>query len=152
MSHEQRFADLGLTLPPAPKAIGRYSTIVEHGGLVYTSGHAPLKADGSYVFGKVGGSLDLAAGREAARLTGLSMLSSVRAHLGSLDRVTRILRVLGMVNATPELTGHPFVIDGFSELMVQVFGDCALAARSAVGVGSLPGGIAVEIEATFAVS
>jgi enamine deaminase RidA (YjgF/YER057c/UK114 family) len=110
-----------------------------------------LRPDGTYVVGKLGAGLDVAAGREAARLTGLAMLATVKAHLGSLDKVARIVKVLGMVNATAEFAEHPQVINGFSDLMVQVFGDLALAARSAVGTASLPAGIAVEVEAVFAV-
>jgi enamine deaminase RidA (YjgF/YER057c/UK114 family) len=104
------------------------------------------------VTGKLGADLDVAAGREAARLTALAVLATVRAHLGSLDRVARIVKVLGMVNATPDFGDHPQVINGFSDLMVQVFGDDALAARSAVGTASLPVGIAVEVEAAFAIA
>jgi enamine deaminase RidA (YjgF/YER057c/UK114 family) len=128
-----------------------YATAVRHGDLLYTSGHGPLRPDGSYVQGKLGVDLDVARGREAARLTGLAVLSTVRAHLGTLDRVVRILKVLGMVNATPDFGEHPQVINGFSDLMVDVFGDAAIAARSAVGTSSLPVGIAVEVEAIFAV-
>jgi len=152
MSHEARLAALGLTLPTPPRPVATYATIVQHGDLVYTSGHGPLRPDGGFVVGKLGATLDVAAGREAARLTGLAILASLRAHLGSLDRVTRIVKVLGIVNATPEFAMHPLVINGFSDLMVEVFGDAAIAARSAVGTNSLPAGIAVEIEAIIAVA
>ena len=151
MSPEARLRSLGLTLPPAPRPVATYATAVQHGDLIYTAGHGPLRTDGTFVTGKLGASLDVAAGREAARLTGLAILATLRAHLGSLDRVTRIVKVLGIVNATPEFTDHPQVINGFSDLMVEVFGDTAIAARSAIGTSSLPAGIAVEIEAIFAV-
>jgi len=151
MSHEARLAALGLVLPPAPKPIATYATIVHHGDLIYTAGHGPLRPEGGFVVGKLGRELDVAAGREAARLTALALLASLRAHLGSLDRVARVVKVLGIVNATPEFTDHPQVINGFSDLMVQVFGDVGLAARSAIGTSSLPAGIAVEVEAIFAV-
>lgn len=146
MSHEARFAKLGLQLPTAPRPVATYATIVRHGDLLYTAGHGPLRSDGSYVTGKLGATLDLAAGREAARLTGLALLATLREYLGSLDRVDRVIKVLGIVNATPEFTDHPQVINGFSDLVVEVFGDAGLAARSAIGTSSLPANIAVEIE------
>jgi len=149
MSHETRLAELKLVLPTAPKPMGTYSTCVRHGALLYVSGTGPRRADGSFVVGKVGADLDLEAGKGAARLTALAMLATVRAHLGTLDRVKRIVKVLGMVNATPDFTEHPQVINGFSDTMREIFGDAALAARSAIGVSSLPAGIAVEVEAAF---
>ena len=151
MSHEARLAALGLALPAAPRPVATYATIVAHGDLLYTAGHGPLRPDGTFVTGKLGATLDVAAGREAARLTGLAILATLRAQLGTLDRIARIVKVLGIVNATPEFTDHPRVIDGFSDLMVQVFGDAGLAARSAIGTSSLPAGIAVEIETIVAV-
>lgn len=151
MSHEARLAALGLTLPAPPRPVATYATIVRHGGLIYTAGHGPLRPDGTFVIGKLGATLDVAGGREAAQLTALAVLASLRAHLGSLDRVTRLVKVLGVVNATPEFGDHPKVIDGFSDLMVAVFGDAGIAARSAIGTSSLPIGIAVEVEAIFAV-
>jgi enamine deaminase RidA (YjgF/YER057c/UK114 family) len=152
MTHESRLASLDLVLPPPPKPIATYTTIVQHGALLYTACHGPLRADGSWLTGKLGATLDIAAGREAARLNGLAMLATLRAHLGSLDRIVRIIKVLGFVNATPEFTDHPQVINGFSDLMVEVFGEAGIAARSAVGAPSLPAGIAVEVEAIFAVA
>ena len=152
MSHEARLLALGLELPAAPRPIATYATVVRHGDLLYTAGHGPLRPDGTHITGKLGASLDVAAGREAARLTGLVILATLRAHLGSLDRVARLVKVLGIVNATPEFTDHPQVINGFSDLMIQVFGDAGLAARSAIGTSSLPSGIAVEIEAIVAVA
>jgi enamine deaminase RidA (YjgF/YER057c/UK114 family) len=151
MSHEERFAKLGLTLPTPPKPMATYATAVRADRLLYTSGHGPMRPDGSYVVGKLGATMDLAGGREAARLTALALLATVRASLGSLDRVARVVKVLGMVNSTQEFVDHPEVINGFSDLMVQVFGDAGLAARSAVGTASLPSGIPVEVEAIFEV-
>lgn len=152
MSHDARLAALGLVLPAPPRPVATYATIVQHGDLVYTAGHGPLLPDGTFVTGKLGATLDVAAGREAARLTGLAILASLRAHLGSLDRVARIVKVLGVVNATPEFTDHPQVVNGFSDLMVEVFGAAAIAARSAIGTSSLPAGIAVEIEAIIEIA
>jgi enamine deaminase RidA (YjgF/YER057c/UK114 family) len=159
MHHDARFNALGLTLPPVTLPAGTYETYVEHvvtgeqheTRLAYTSGHGPMRADGSFVIGKLGATLDVAAGREAARLTGLGIIATVRDRLGTLDRVVRVIKILGFVNATPEFTDHPKVIDGFSDLMRDVFGNAGIAARSAVGAPSLPRGIAVEIEAIFAI-
>jgi enamine deaminase RidA (YjgF/YER057c/UK114 family) len=119
--------------------------------LLYVSGHGPLKSDGTLHTGRLGADLDVPAGAAAARQTGLAVLSTVRHHLGSLDKVVRLIKVLGMVNCTPEFHEQPKVINGFSDLMVEVFGDSGKAARSAVGMGGLPAGIAVEVEAIFQV-
>jgi enamine deaminase RidA (YjgF/YER057c/UK114 family) len=150
MSHESRFAALNLTLPTAPKPVAVYRPLVVSGAHAYVSGHGPLCADGSMIKGVVGRDLDLAAGKAAARQTGLAILATLRSQLGSLDRVKRIVKVLGMVNTAPDFYDHPLVINGFSELMAEVFGEEAgIGARSAVGMGPLPGNIAVEIEAIF---
>ncbi len=151
MGAEARLAELKLELPPAPKPVATYVTAARLGDLLYVSGHGPLRPDGTLHTGKVGADIDVAAGQAAARQTGLAILATVRSHLGSLDRVVRLVKVLGMVNATPEFVEHPKVINGFSDLMVQVFGESGKGARSAVGMGSLPGGISVEIEAIFQV-
>ena len=149
---DSRLAALGLELPPAPKAMGVYKPVVLSGNLAYVSGHGPLKSDGTLITGRVGADLDLAAGKAAARQTALAILASLRATLGSLDRVQRVIKVLGMVNATPDFADHPKVINGCSELFADVFGpDVGVGARSAVGMGSLPSNIAVEIEAIFEV-
>lgn len=150
MTPTQRLASLGLVLPPAPKPAAKYATFVQSGEYVFVSGHGPVRPEGGHVIGKVGAQLDVAAAREAARLTGLAVLATLAAN-GALDRVARVVKILGFVNATPEFTEHPEVIDGFSSLMVDVFGDAGLAARSAVGAPSLPRGIAVEVEAMFLV-
>jgi enamine deaminase RidA (YjgF/YER057c/UK114 family) len=151
MGAEARLAELKLTLPPAPKPVATYHTAVRHGDLLYVSGHGPLRPDGTMHTGKLGADLNLEAGQAAARQTGLAILATVRTHLGTLDKVARLVKVLGMVNSTPDYADHPRVINGFSDLMVEVFGENGRGARSAVGMGSLPGHIAVEIEAIFQV-
>lgn len=151
MGAESRVAELKLELPPAPKPVATYVTAVMVGDLLYVSGHGPLRSDGSLHVGKVGDDLDIPAGQAAARQTGLAILSTVRSHLGSLDKVIKLVKVLGMVNTTPSFGDHPKVINGFSDLMVEVFGEAGKGARSAVGMSSLPGHIAVEVEAIFQV-
>jgi enamine deaminase RidA (YjgF/YER057c/UK114 family) len=150
---EARLSALGLELPPAPKPGGVYRPVVIVGSMAHVSGHGPIRADGSYITGRVGADLDIAAGREAARCTALSMLSSLKAALGSLDRVVRVVKLLGMVQATPEFGQHPEVINGCSELLAELFGpERGVGARSAVGLLSLPRGIAVEIEGIFEIA
>jgi enamine deaminase RidA (YjgF/YER057c/UK114 family) len=150
MSAEARIAELKLQLPPAPKAAGVYKPVIEIGGLAYLSGHGPLQVDGTLIRGRVGDDLDVAAGYQAARQTGLAILATLRQHLGSLDKISRLVKTFGLVQATPEFTEHPAVINGFSELMRDVFGpESGVAARSAVGAVSLPSGMAVEVEAIF---
>lgn len=145
-SIEARMRELGLTLPAPPKPMATYSTAVRLGELLYVSGTGPLRDDGGYVTGRLGANLDVAAGQAAARLCALAMLATVKAHLGSLDAVARVVKVLGFVQATPEFADHPKVMNGFSDLLVQIFGDAGMGARSAVGAPSLPSGIAVEVE------
>lgn len=150
MSAEARVKELGLVLPPVPKVGGVYKPVVIVGNLAYVSGHGPLRDDGSLITGRVGDDLDKDAGYQAARQVGLTILTTLRAQLGSLDRVKRVIKTLGMVNAVADFKQHPAVINGCSELWGQVWGDDAgIGARSAVGMGSLPGNIAVEIEAIF---
>lgn len=149
MGAEDRLAALKLELPPAPKAVATYVTALRVGDLLYVSGHGPYKSDGSLIKGKIGAGADVELGIEAARQTGLAILATLKAHLGSLDRVVQVVKSLGMVNCTPEFGDQPKVINGYSDLMKEVFGDIGVGARSAVGMGSLPGGIAVEIEAVF---
>jgi enamine deaminase RidA (YjgF/YER057c/UK114 family) len=151
MGAEARVSELKLTLPPAPKPVATYLTAVRQGNLLYVSGHGPLRPDGTMHTGKLGSDLDITEGQAAARQTGLAILATVRSTLGSLDKVARLIKVLGMVNATPDFGEHPKVINGFSDLMVEVFGDAGRGARSAIGMGSLPNNIAVEIEAIFEV-
>lgn len=147
MSAEARLTELQLTLPPAPKPAGVYKPVVQVGNLLYVSGHGPLRPDGTLITGRVGRDLTEEEGRQAARQVGLTILATLRAYLGTLDRVVRVVKVLGMVNAVPEFTRHPQVINGFSELFRDIFGENGVGARSAVGMGSLPSNIAVEIEA-----
>ena len=151
MSAERRLAELQLELPPAPKPQGVYKPAVQVDNMVYVSGHGPLRPDSTLITGKVGSELSQEEAFEAARVTGLGILATLRNHLGSLDRVVRTVKVLGMVNAEPNFQNHPAVINGCSELFRDVFGDNGVGARSAVGMGSLPGRIAVEIEAIFEV-
>ncbi len=150
---EVRIQELHLTLPPPPKPVAKYKTALLVGNFLYVSGHGPLKADGkSMVIGRVGDDLTTEQGKEAARVVGLAILSTVRNTLGSLDRVKRLVKTLGMVNCTPDYKDQPQVINGFSELMAEVFGeDAGVGTRSAVGMGSLPANIAVEIECMFEV-
>ena len=153
MSAEAKITELKLELPPAPKPAGVYNPVVIIGNLAYVSGHGPLKPDGSMLLGRVGSEVDQQAGYDAARQTGLAILASLRAALGSLDRVKRVIKTLGMVNASADFKNHPAVINGFSELMAQVFGaDHGVGARSAVGMGSLPGNISVEVEVIVEIS
>jgi enamine deaminase RidA (YjgF/YER057c/UK114 family) len=143
-------AEQQLTLPPAPPRGGVYQPVVIVGNVAYVSGHGPYLGDGKYLTGRLGADLDLEAGKAAARQTGLALLATLKNELGSLDRVKRVVKLLGMVNSTPEFTDHPKVINGCSELFAQIWGeDCGIGARSAVGMGSLPGNIAVEIEGIF---
>lgn len=151
MSAEARVAELKLVLPPAPKPVATYVPCVQVQSLVYVSGHGPLRPDKTLVTGRVGDDLSESEGKDAARVVGLAVLASLRNYLGTLDRVVRLVKVLGMVNAAPDFQNHPVVINGFSDLMVEVFGDSGKGARSAVGMGSLPGNIAVEVEAIFEV-
>lgn len=150
---DSRIQELNLTLPPAPKPVAKYKPAVLVGNVLYVSGHGPLNADGkSMITGQVGSALNLEQGKQAARQVGLAILSTVRNTLGSLNKIKRLVKTLGMVYATPDYKDHPKVIDGFSELMAEVFGDDAgVGARSAVGMGSLPGNISVEIECIFEV-
>ncbi len=150
MTHEQRFASLHLELPPAPKPVAVYRPLLVVQGLAYVSGHGPVRADGSLIQGRVGDGLDLNQGYLAARQVGLAMLATLRSQLGSLDKVQRVVKLLGMVNSAPDFFEHPKVINGCSELFAQVFGEeHGIGTRSAVGMGPLPGNIAVEIEGVF---
>jgi enamine deaminase RidA (YjgF/YER057c/UK114 family) len=151
MGAEARLAELKLVLPPAPKPVATYVPCVQVRELVYVSGHGPLRPDKTMVTGRVGDEITEEQGKEAARVVGLAVLASLRNYLGSLDRVVRLVKVLGMVNAAPDFKNHPQVINGFSDLMVEVFGEPGKGARSAVGMGSLPGNISVEVEAIFEV-
>ena len=152
MSAEARVKELGLQLPAPPKPIGNYVPYRIGGGLLFLSGVGPRSADGSNVTGKVGGAVSVDQGYQAALLCGLNLLANMKAALGSLDRVDTVLKVLGMVNGVPDFADQPKVINGCTDLFVEVFGDNGRPARSAVGMGSLPGNIAVEIEAIVSVT
>lgn len=150
MSPESKIVELKLELPPAPKPVAVYRPLVISGNLAYVSGHGPLRSDKTLIVGRVGADLSLEQGKAAARQVGLGILSTLRSQLGTLDRVKRVIKVLGMVNCTPDFKEHPAVINGCSELFAEVWGaENGIAARSAVGMGSLPGNIAVEIEGIF---
>ncbi|GIW80755.1 MAG: hypothetical protein KatS3mg105_2562 [Gemmatales bacterium] len=149
---EDRIKELKLELPTPPKPMAKYKSAVRYGNLLYVSGHGPLKTDGTMIQGKLGADMNTEQGKEAARVVGLTILATVRNTLGSLNKVKRLIKAFGMVNATPDFQEHPFVINGFSELMAEVFGDDAgVGARSAIGMVSLPNNIAVEIECVFEV-
>ena len=146
LNPEQRLRDLGIQLYVPDPPVGNYVPAVPVGRLVFLSGHGPRKPEGGFVVGKVGRDLDLKQAQEAARLTAIGLLSSLKSEIGELSRVRRIVKVLGMVNADESFANHPEVINGCSDLLVSVFGDRGRHARAAVGMGSLPFNIPVEIE------
>lgn len=146
---ESKITELGLDLPPAPRAMGVYKPVVVTGKYLYVSGQGPLKSDGTLIKGRLGKDLTVEEGRMAARQVGLTMLSTIKTHFGDLNKIKRLIKTLGMVNSDTGFEQHPAVINGFSELMAEVFGeDNGVGARSAVGM-TLPLNIAVEIEAMF---
>lgn len=153
MSAEQRLTNLGIELPPAPKPIGLYKPIVVVGNIAYLSGHGPLQSDGTLITGRLGADMDLEAGQNAAKQTAMAMLSTLKFALGTLDRVSRVVKLLGLVRCTDEFDQQPQVINGCSQLFSDVFGpDQGIGARSALGTNALPGEIAVEIEGIFEIS
>jgi enamine deaminase RidA (YjgF/YER057c/UK114 family) len=143
---ESRVKELGIQLITPTAPVANYVKAVRVGNVIYLSGHGPDKPDGGQVTGKLGSDLTIEQGQEAARLVGISLLSSLKREIGSLNKVKRIVKVTGFVNAVPSFENHPQVMNGFSDLMVQVFGESGKHARSSVGMGSLPSNIAVEIE------
>ncbi len=148
-NHDLRIVELGLELPPAPKAAGVYKPVLVVDKLLYVSGQLPVRSDGTLIKGTLGEDLDAEEGKMVARQVGLTMLSTIKEHFGELKRIKRIVKVLGMVNSTPSFGQHPAVINGFSELMADVFGkDNGIGVRSAVGM-MLPMNIPVEVEAVF---
>jgi enamine deaminase RidA (YjgF/YER057c/UK114 family) len=151
---EKRLQEKHLKLPPAPKPMAKYKPAVLAGNILYVSGHGPAKiTDKTPMSGKVGDTLNTEQGKECARAVGLNILATVKATLGSLDKVKRLIKTLGMVNCTADYKEQPQVINGFSELMAEIFGeDAGVGARSAVGMGSLPNNIPVEIECIFEVT
>ena len=144
---ESRLQELGITLPDSPAPLANYVPLVKTGNLIYLSGVGPMaKSDGSEYKGKLGDNLSVDEGYDAARLTAVNLIARLKGYLGDLDRVTQIVKLLSMVNATPDFTEPPAVSNGCSDLMVEVFGDRGRHARSAIGVATLPGGIPIEIE------
>lgn len=150
MSIDDRLAELGLTLPPAPAPAANYVPYIRSGNLLFVSGQISANEDG-LILGRLGEDMETAEGAEAARRCGLALLAQVRAALGSLDRVRQVVRLGGFVNSTAEFTEQPEVVNGCSDLMAQVFGDAGRHARAAISANALPRGVAVEIEAVFEV-
>jgi enamine deaminase RidA (YjgF/YER057c/UK114 family) len=147
---DQRFEQLNLVLPPAPKPLGVYKPFLIVDKFVYVSGHGTVKEDGTLIIGRIGKDMSPEEGKAAARQVGLAILATLKKNLGSLDKIRRVVKVLGMVNCVPEFERHPFIINGCSELFASVWGeDNGVGVRSAVGMGSLPDNIPVEIEAMF---
>jgi enamine deaminase RidA (YjgF/YER057c/UK114 family) len=149
MHIEQKLTDLGLTLPTLPSSKGIYKSCLQVGNLLYVSGHVSVQTDGSYITGKLGADLSEEEGQIAARQCGLAILTSLKNHLGDLDRVSRVIKLLGMVNCTADYTKHPVVMNGCSALFADLWGEDGIGVRSAVGMGSLPGNVAVEVEGIF---
>lgn len=143
---EAKLKELNIELPAIGKPIANYVHVVRTGNLLFLAGKGPSKPDGSYITGKIGADLTIEQGKEAARLTAINQLAVLKVELGDLNKVKRIVKVLGMVNCNSDFKDHPKVINGFSDLMVEVFGEKGKHARSAVGMGSLPNNMAVEIE------
>jgi len=149
-SADQNFEQLGYTLPPAPKPMGVYKPFLIVGNMAYVSGHGTVKEDGTLIIGRIGRDLNQEEGKLAARQVGLAILATLKQNLGSLAKIRRVVKVLGMVNCAPDFERHPFVINGCSELFASIWGDeHGIGVRSAVGMGSLPDNIPVEIEAIF---
>jgi|SRR5690606_9050094 len=150
LSPEVRFKQLGLSLPPAPKPLGVYKPFLVVNNHVYVSGHGTVKDDGTLIIGRIGKDLNIDEGKLAATQVGLAILATLKQNLGSLNKIKRVIKVLGMVNCVPDFERHPYVINGCSELFAKVWGDDnGVGVRSAVGMGSLPDNIPVEIEAIF---
>ncbi|MFH1491038.1 MAG: RidA family protein [Pseudomonadota bacterium] len=146
MKAEDKLKEMGLSLPPATKPVANYVSAVRTGNLVFLSGHGPFGEDRKLIIGKVGKELSIDEGYEAARRVALGLLSSLKGVIGDLDKVTRVVKLLGMVNCTPDFGDQPKVINGASDLLVEVFGNKGRHARSAVGMNALPMNMAVEIE------
>ncbi len=146
VDYDKKLKDMGIELFSPPKPIANYVKAVRTGNLIYLAGQGPSKADGSLILGKLGKDMTIEQGYEAAKQTGVAVLSTLKGEIGDLNKVKRIIKVLGMVNCTPDFIDQPKVINGFSDLMVNVFGEKGKHARSAVGMMSLPNGMAVEVE------
>ncbi len=150
LSPEANLQHLNIKLPPAPKPKGVYKPVLQDKNYLYVSGHGPVTLDDDLLTGRIGSEVDMEQGKLAARQVGLAILSTLKTNLGSLNKIKRVIKVLGMVNCTPEFGEHPYVINGCSELFAEIFGEeNGIGVRSAVGMGSLPGNISVEIEALF---
>jgi enamine deaminase RidA (YjgF/YER057c/UK114 family) len=150
LTPDHAFAKLGLTLPPAPTPMGVYKPCLIDGKYLYLSGHGPFRNDKSLIIGRIGKDMDIEEGKLAARQVGLSMLSTIKANLGSFNQVKRVIKILGMVNCVEDFERHPYVINGCSELFAEIWGtENGVGVRSAVGMGTLPDNIPVEIEAMF---
>ncbi|GGI25308.1 RidA family protein [Pedobacter mendelii] len=150
LTPDERFEQLKLNLPPAPAPLGVYKPCLVDGKYLYLSGHGPVQDDKSLIIGRIGSDLTQEEGKLAALQVGLTMLSTIKSNIGSLNKVKRVIKVLGMVNCTPEFEKHPFIINGCSELFAKIWGEeNGIGVRSAVGFGSLPDNIPVEIEALF---
>ncbi|MEZ4827581.1 MAG: RidA family protein [Bacteroidia bacterium] len=143
---EAKLAQLGIELATPSAPVANYVNAVRTGNLIFLAGKGPLKADGTNITGKLGADLTIEQGYEAARITGINQLAVLKAELGNLNKVVRVVKVLGMVNSTPDFTDQPKVVNGYSDLMVEVFGERGKHARAAVGMGALPSNIAVEVE------
>ena len=146
MKIENRLKEIGIELPPPVKPVANYVTTVQTGNLVFTSGHGPVNVSGDLQTGQLGADMTVEEGYQSARLVGLGLISTLKDALGDLDRIKRVVKVVGFVNSTPAFLDHPKVINGVSDLLVEVFGDKGRHARSAVGMVQLPGGIPVEVE------
>lgn len=150
LTPEERLKELNLELPPAPAPMGVYKPFLIDGKHVFVSGHGTIQSDGTLIIGRIGEDMDIDAGKQAARQVGLAILATLRKNLGSLDKIKRVIKVLGMVNCTSDFKKHPYVINGCSELFAEVWGEeNGIGVRSAIGMGSLPDNIPVEIEAMF---
>ncbi len=152
MSIEQKLAELGITLPSPKPPLANYVPAVKTGNLLFISGQISVDGSGKLTTGKLGGGVEIAEGREAARICGINIIAQVKAAVGDLDKVVRIVKLVGFVNSAPDFTDHPAVINGCSDLLVEVFGDKGRHARSAVGIAALPFNVAVEVEAIVEVA
>lgn len=149
-SAEHQFAQLGLTLPPAPTPLGVYKPLLVDGKYLYVSGHGPVQVNRSLIIGRIGEDMDMDQGKLAARQVGLAIISTIKTNIGSLDKIKRVIKILGMVNCISTFQKHPYIINGCSELFATIWGEeNGVGVRSAVGMGSLPDNIPVEIEAIF---
>ncbi|RAV98080.1 RidA family protein [Pseudochryseolinea flava] len=150
MTPDHNFEKLGLNLPPAPKPLGVYKPFLIVGNYLYVSGHGTVQDDGSLIIGRIGKDMNIEEGKQAAQQVGLAILSTIKQNIGSFNKIKRVVKVLGMVNCVSEFERHPYVINGCSELFAKVWGEKnGIGVRSAVGMGSLPDNIPVEIEAMF---